>query len=478
MEAVWEQRVKEAVKQKITGRIFSAFNTNIDVIVHLNKQIIKQWIDSTEGCTVEALNSIDVDNLEVVRDKLDFLAVIKDCLGKGKSFYIVLEDLSLFDWLEENTPARREEMGGQAGIIANQMAALDATSVVYTSLLSQKQANLFFPEVLTPVIDDNGLKLNPVIESANKEDSTKINWIFEYAKGIEFDFGGEKVITPRANRVILSTRPEGAVMTFKGQVADHLPELGEKIDVAFMAGYHYCPTEEKAMQEYLTDCIEGLRKLKQNNSNLHLHFEYVPMKDQEAEKKMLTAVAQEIQSFGINENEIKRVLAGFGFQKEADEIEKDERAFSLYEGALRIMETLGFERIQVHNLGYYVLVLKKPYPVALDQVRASCLYASAVNAIKAKYGGYVKAEQVKEAASFGLSTIGIEQIKGFEAEMKRKGIVVPDNFLEEGIIEYDNHYLMIVPAHVVPNPISTVGMGATISSSSYACEFSYVSQMR
>ena len=56
MEAVWEQRVKEAVKQKITGRIFSAFNTIIDVIVHLNKQIIKQWIDSTEGCTVEALS--------------------------------------------------------------------------------------------------------------------------------------------------------------------------------------------------------------------------------------------------------------------------------------------------------------------------------------------------------------------------------------------------------------------------------------
>lgn len=476
MEKIWQQRVENAVNKNIQSSIFAGFNTNVDAVVHCSGSNIASLL-SDPDVSLNAVNRLSVDTIETITTKNEFVAVLKDALGKGKSCYIILENLDLLDWLDQVFADRQELMGGQAGIIANQMAALKAKCLVYTSLLSKKQASMFFPEILYPVFDEE-LKLVPVHEAYRPDDELKINWIFEYAKGIEFDFGGEKVLTPRANRVILATRPPGVVMGFTGDIHEHLPELGSKIDVAFMAGYHYCPTEEKAMQEYLTDCIEGLRKLKQNNSNLHLHFEYVPMKDQEAEKKMLTAVAQEIQSFGINENEIKRVLAGFGFQKEADEIEKDERAFSLYEGALRIMETLGFERIQVHNLGYYVLVLKKPYPVALDQVRASCLYASAVNAIKAKYGGYVKAEQVKEAASFGLSTIGIEQIKGFEAEMKRKGIVVPDNFLEEGIIEYDNHYLMIVPAHVVPNPISTVGMGDTISSSSYACEFSYVSQMR
>ena len=46
--------------------------------------------------------------------------------------------------------------------------------------------------------------------------------------------------------------------------------------------------------------------------------------------------------------------------KEVDELKTNERAFALYKGALRVMEQLAFERIQVHNLGYYVLVLKKP----------------------------------------------------------------------------------------------------------------------
>ena len=32
-------------------------------------------------------------------------------------------------------------------------------------------------------------------------------------------------------------------------------------------------------------------------------------------------------------------------------------------------------------------------------------------------------------------------------------------------MEWDDHYLLLVPAHVVPDPVSTVGMGDTISSS-------------
>ncbi|NLK07989.1 MAG: hypothetical protein GX316_04735, partial [Firmicutes bacterium] len=32
------------------------------------------------------------------------------------------------------------------------------------------------------------------------------------------------------------------------------------------------------------------------------------------------------------------------------------------------------------------------------------------------------------------------------------------------------HYLLLTPAHIVANPVSTVGMGDTISSSSYATE--------
>ena len=39
-------------------------------------------------------------------------------------------------------------------------------------------------------------------------------------------------------------------------------------------------------------------------------------------------------------------------------------------------------------------------------------------------------------------------------------------------MEADDHVMVLVPAHVVPNPVSTVGMGDTISSSTFAAEVS------
>ena len=229
----------------------------------------------------------------------------------GKSHYVVLTDLSLIDWLEEVFVERRESMGGQAGIIANQMASLGARSVVYTSLLSNKQASMFLPGVEVPVVD-GGMTIRPVREGARSGDKTKENWIFEYAKNERFEIDGQVIVTPRANRVILATRPEGVIMGFDEQMKEYLPELGREVDVAFLAGFHYAPSEEDLLRAYLDESTTSVRRLKEKNPKLRIHFEYVPMRDRDAEKAMLEAVASEIKSFGINENEIKQVLTLFG----------------------------------------------------------------------------------------------------------------------------------------------------------------------
>lgn len=476
MEKVWQQRVEKAVTGTIQSTIFAGFNTNVDAVVHCNGDNVANLLADPD-ISLDAVNRLAQEQIETVTNKNEFVAVLKDALGKGKSCYVILENLELLDWLEQIFTNRRESMGGQAGIIANQMAALEAKALVYTALLSKKQASMFFPEVHFPVFDQE-LKLVPVQEAYRPQDQLKINWIFEYAKGIELDFGGEKVVTPRANRVILATRPPGAVMGFTGDIHEHLPELGSKIDVAFMAGYHYAPSKQPALQQYLDEITSSIRMLKQGNPNLHLHYEYVPMKDQEAEKQVLTTISSEIQSFGINENEIRRVLLGFGYQEEFADIDRNERAFSLYRGALKLMERLNFSRIHVHNLGYYVLVLKKPYPVAPETVRDCCLYGSSVNAIKAKYGGYVRKSQLAEVAEIGLSEIGLRQLRLFYQEAVELGLDIPENFCEEGIWDHGDYYVLVVPAHVVPNPVSTVGMGDTISSSCYASEFSSVLSSR
>ncbi len=103
------------------------------------------------------------------------------------------------------------------------------------------------------------------------------------------------------------------------------------------------------------------------------------------------------------------------------------------------------------------------------EVRQSCLFASAVNAMKASYGGYVQREQLAEAAKLSLSDIGFQQLVGMAEELKAEHPQAED-LLTDGYLEFEDHYLVVTPAHVIPNPVSTVGMGDTISSASYAAE--------
>lgn len=474
MQNIWQNRVKEAVQNKITANTFAAFNTCVDAVVHLSNSNLAPLADHprVDFSQVERLLSTTIDTIS---NENEFLAVLMQALEAGKSQYIVLSDLELLDWLEEVFPVRQENMGGQAGIIANQMAALGAHSICYTSLLPAKQASMFFPEVDVPKVsttEDGSVQLSivNVKEGIRPGDQVKVNWIFEYAKDERFEIGGHAITTPRANRVIVATRPAGVVMAFDPELEKVLPELGKYVDVAFLAGFHYAPTEEAELNAYLEASMANVNRLKAENPNLAVHFEYVPMSVAEAEKAMLKAVASEIQSFGINENEIKQVMEIYGYTKERDAIAENECSYTLYDGAVRIMEELGFERIQLHNLGYYVVLLKKPYAVPAEHVREACLYGSSVNAMKAKYGGYVLQSRVPEAGEIALSQIGFDQLKIFAQEMEKRGVALPENFLEDGILEMDDHIVLIVPAHVVPNPVSTVGMGDTISSSTFAYE--------
>ncbi|MGI6034769.1 MAG: ADP-dependent glucokinase/phosphofructokinase [Limnochordia bacterium] len=469
MQELWRHRVKEALKAPIQGRVFSAFNTNVDVIVHVTPAKMAKWMKNWDLAKLEELSLGDID---AVSTPDEFFAVLLDRLSKGKSFHIVLHGQGILSWLDETIDARQDSMGGQAGIIANQMAHLGAESICYTPLLSDKQANMFHPGVKTPRATDRGLELVPT-RLAARPGTTKINWILEYAKDEEFTFGERSISTPRANRVILATRPREAVMGFPPDLVPHLPQLGSQIDLAFMAGYHYADRtlpDGRSFDQYLADTQRDLSLLRRGNPSLRIHYEYVPVRLEELEKDLLEGICREVHSFGVNETEIKRVLKNLGFAKEYKEIQSHERAYSLYQGALCLLRHLRLERLHLHNLGYYVVVLAKPYPVPVKRVRRACLYASAVNAVKAKYGGYVSLENLQEAGDWALSGIGFEQLASFHKELKKQDPSIDDGLFKEGILERDDHYVLLVPAHIIPDPVSTVGMGDTISSSSYLAE--------
>lgn len=466
---MWKERVAKAAALKLNCKVLAGFNSVIDAVIKLDKETIERLGKQEPNILLD--HPKNPTQVWPLTSKVEFIALLKECVKGGKSFYGVM-DSKLADWFDSVFPKREEAMGGQAGIVANQMAALGASSNVYTPVLSAKQAAIFDQRVRYPVID-NGVTWVPIRKAVN-DNWTKVNYIFEYPKGMEFVFGDQVIRTPRANRIILGTRNPKAAMGFDQEIQPYLGQIGHSLDLAFMAGYHHGKIEGRTnnLQEYIDLSKRDLLELKSQNYGLKLHLEYVPMKNSQDEIKLLNSLMPVFTSFGINENEICRLLDELGYAGLVDEITNNERAYSLYKGALAIMRTFRVPRIHLHNLGYYVVILAKPYYVNPDLVHQACMFASVVNQVKARQGGAVSLTDVAHMADSPLSDIGLQQLRLFADEAMQSGIQAAPKVIDTGIMEMDDHYALIVPAHIESQPLSTVGMGDTVSSCAYAAEVS------
>jgi len=467
----WTDYLSEAVRTQINCRVFAAFNANVDMVINVRPEDVAAITAAHPELLGQKHHRVPG---RPVSTPAQFLTLLEECLEAGKSYYDVVQ-AELGEWFLQYFPEHTEAMGGQAGIIANQMAALGAQAYVYNPVLSELQAEMYDPRVRFPVLEQGRLQWVPIREGVNST-WTKVNYIFEYPKDAVYQFGDRTVTTVRANRVILGTRNPLAAMGFSEEIEPYLPEVGAAVDVGFMAGYHHGRIEGRAdtLEEFLELSLRQHSALKSQNPELKLHYEYVPMTASVEEEVLLRTLVPRFDSFGINETEIIRVLDALGFEEEAGEIARNERSFSLYQGALALWRELGVQRMHLHNLGYYIIIIAKPYHVSPEDVRRACLFASAVNAVKAKQGGAVPYDAVAQMADIPLSSIGFTQLECFAEEAGAAGYPVEEDFVRTGIMEAEDHIMILVPAHVVPNPVSTVGMGDTVSSSAFAAEVSLV----
>ena len=129
MQAGWQNRVKAAVQRRITAHTPAAVNTNVDVVVHLDQAKLEP-LASHPRIDFPAVVRLLGEEIPAGHYWNELLAVLMLALQEGKSVLIVLRDLDMLSCLLEVFPERGESMCGQAGIIANQMAALGAHSLV------------------------------------------------------------------------------------------------------------------------------------------------------------------------------------------------------------------------------------------------------------------------------------------------------------------------------------------------------------
>lgn len=434
----WENLEKQSCEVDISSvKSLCAFNLDIDYVVKI--------LDTSKLGIFKSMKNI----VKGVSNPKEFAFALHKSMFEGKGFEEVCQDPKLFAWVYSHFGEPNEKrIGGQAGLISNQLSFLGQDVILYSPGLSKYAGSLLNSKIKIPAVEKNGkLSFKKVSDSTAK---SQVNWIFEFEKGLKIN----NFMTARANRFILSSKntfnPD-----FDVSLKTKLPELGSLLDVCFISGYHHAPLDCTFNEEK-----HSIKLLKSKNKKLTLHYEYVKSKNY----NVLSMLSQ-FDSLGCDEVEVKQLLELLGEDKQVKKM-NDLDSNVLFDSAMLLKDKLKVKRLHVHNLGYAINIYdSKP---TLDHVKGM-LFASSVTNTRAKYGKFVTfKKQHAFCLEEGLSDLGYKAIASFY----RKNPSLGSKFLETGV--GDN--FILVPLHVVEKPMYTVGLGDTISSVSLSAEIALKKQ--
>ncbi len=444
--------------------MYLAYNVNVDAIVYLNEKHIESLIK--EFGAEDIKRRMDEYPREI-NEPLDFVARLIHALKTGKPQAVPLVSYETDKWFNSRFKYDFERIGGQVGVIANLLANLNFNKVIaYSPLLGRKQAEMFVnrSNLLYPAVENGMLALKKPLEAYRESDPVKINRIFEFRAGTKFKLGDETIEVPYSGRFIVACRFEDfAKIETSPELKPYLSDIGEMVDGAILSGYqglrkYY--SDGKDANYYLRKAKEDI-KLLRKKKDIKIHVEFASIQDRELRKKVIYNIFPLVDSVGMDEAEIAHILSVLGYRELSDRIFTYNRIEDAVLGAKILLDELNLEILQVHTIYYLMYITHNDNPLTEEELRKSLEVGTTLAATRAFLGDIKRPEDVRV---------------GLEIPFNEKGEYVKLRFEEAKAKMRTREYkIVIIPTRLVKNPVSTVGLGDTISAGAFA---SYLSLLR
>ncbi|ASJ11039.1 6-phosphofructokinase [Thermococcus sp. P6] len=443
--------------------LYTAYNTNVDAITFLKGEIVQGLIDEFGA---DAVRKRIEDYPREINEPLDFVARLVHALKTGKPMAVPLVNEELHEWFDSHFRYDVERMGGQAGIIANLLANLNLNRVVvYTPHLAKKQAEMFVdrPNLLYPVVEDGRLAFKHPRRAYREGDPVKVNRIFEFRAGTTFRLGNERIEVPFSGRFIVSSRFESIRIYTDPELKPFLPEIGLQVDGAILSGYQGIKlrySDGKDANHYLREAKRDILLLKREK-DVKVHLEFASIQNRELRKKVIYNLFPLVDSVGMDEAEIAHVLNALGYSKLADRIFTYNHIQDTILGGKILVDEMNLEVLQIHTIYYIAYITHSDNPLSEAELRSSLELATTLAASRASLGEINSPEDIKAGMKVPYNEHG-EFVKLRFEEAKRK-------------LRTREYKVVIIPTRLVKNPVSTVGLGDTISAGAFT---SYLAMLR
>jgi ADP-dependent phosphofructokinase/glucokinase len=428
--------------------VYFAHNANVDAIERVDETLETALEPPQSDTWPEQLTTTE----ELAR-------AISMTMASGHGDMLSMDEALAAD-LESRLQPDEQRLGGQAGIMADLLSLLGGDPILFTYMLSARQRALFErpAEIRFPVVEDGRLRFVPLTEVTNAE-RTKINWIFEFADGDTF-FDATATVD---SRFIAAARPEQFDLE-TGDLATVADQLGDAVGCALLSGYQSLKREYDDGTTFREHVASGREFLQQMNagSDVTLQLEYGVTHKEPLRRAIIREIVPEMDAIGMDTRELQLLVEDVGLLERVGARQLDRHGRQIvkhYEQLDALLDRLPVACLKLHTTDYFLAVMTDDY-LDPSHVRHGWAFAALVAASKATLGEIDRPRDLQIGLEYDYTPTGIEAINALADHL---GVDAPEPALEHS-------HVVAHPNRVVPDPVSTVGLGDSVAAANFVLE--------
>ncbi|MCX6673823.1 MAG: hypothetical protein NTY37_08615 [Methanothrix sp.] len=401
--------------------IICAYPVNIDAVYNVQGEEISGLI----------ISNMKIELKESIGSREDLLSSLLFCMQQGSGAEILIQSQAAARRIEESF-SWQFRLGGNAGIMANVLAALGARPVLNAPALGPRLAGMLHAGVRVPV---SGFR-EPDRAAGEQEME---HFVFQFKKGDAIHTGQSRMTAPSDNRFIATYDPVNTRLVSSRHFDSYCLENIRDFDGALLSGFHLAPFKE--YREILPEKIAQIKSWKDKNSQIFIHAEMGSFQSPQIMQSLLRLLAKiPVDSLGLNEDELATAEGLSPGSLPA-------RWKETMQTAERLRERLGIFRVAVHTRDYILSVMLKGKITAFEELFALKSGADAAAALAAT--GSATGQPPEEVNPVGLEA---------KEEFCRKGATAAGRgtFLQTG-----DEIISLMPSLLAKKPKFTVGLGDT-----------------
>ncbi|MDA0525087.1 ADP-dependent glucokinase/phosphofructokinase [Methanococcoides alaskense] len=436
-------------------KVLCGYNVNIDAVYTITGEDISDLLKMVDKD--ELLEKI-YDGPGEIRSITDLVAglVLHMQKGTGAEWFIYSDDV--FHFLKSRYYEKSEiRLGGNMGIMANVMSHMGADQVVMNAV---GDINLIKALMSGGNIIFSGESV-PQDTSTSKDANEIIHFVFDFSSGTQFDLFGTEVIVPRENRFIATYDDINTELTITPEFEEYSLEHVKDMDGAIISGFNQlqrCYPDGSGYSERFEKAHSQLKDWKALNPDLPIHVELGHFMSMDMGVSIFKELAGTVDSIGMNEDELVMLTELHGVP--SDMIRKMD-ACTILDACVRCASSTGLKKIVLHTRDFMMSIFSKGASSSIREMQ-SMQFGVNCAAVFAASGRLPERSQLEDSVS------GLARSEGGVKQVNKMQDLIGGERLECGVCgDFRGFSVCILPTIICEKPVSTVGLGDTVSSATF-----------